>query len=129
MALSCFYCDTLVDKLRQQTTSESDKLALGAVANEVYTDGVRRLFLWASILEQEKIFEQAFYFAEKSKSSVLLKLFRFRSQIFAGIPPTLLGREKITYSRYCHYVHKSWPNTFSSEEKNTKRTSFGLIEL
>lgn len=34
-------CDTLIDKIRQQTTYESDKIALGAVANDVYAAGVR----------------------------------------------------------------------------------------
>ena len=33
--------DTLIDKLRQQITSEADKLSLGIIASEVYGDGVR----------------------------------------------------------------------------------------
>jgi tetratricopeptide (TPR) repeat protein len=118
MALNLLHiCDTLVDKLRQQTTSESDKLALGVVANEVYTDGVRLAYsAGINSLSKKKYFEQAFYFAEKSKSAV-----RFGSQIICRYPSCFVRGRKITQVSNCFMYAKAGPNTFRSRGKKPAR--------
>ncbi|HEY0771343.1 MAG TPA: tetratricopeptide repeat protein, partial [Sphingobacteriaceae bacterium] len=88
-------CDTLIDRLRQRSTNESDKLALGAIASEVYADGVRTAYeAAAGALKKKPLREQAFYFAEKSKSAVLLEaISESDAKSFAGIPKNLLEEE------------------------------------
>jgi tetratricopeptide (TPR) repeat protein len=64
------YCDSLIDKLRQQSTNESDKIGLGVIANEVYTDGVRIAFETSQNAVRKKPYlDLAFYFAEKNNNS------------------------------------------------------------
>ncbi len=89
-------CDALIDRLRHQSTNESDKLALGAIATEVYEDGVRIAHEAALTAWKKQPFrELAFYFAAKSKSAVLLEAISDSdAKAFAGIPPALLDEEK-----------------------------------
>jgi CHAT domain-containing protein/Tfp pilus assembly protein PilF len=90
------YCDSLIDKLRQHSTNESDKIALGVIANEVYADGVRIATETAfNSVRKKPYLELAFYFAEKSKSAVLLEsISDANAKSFAGIPPSLMEEEK-----------------------------------
>ena len=89
-------CDQLIDRLRQQTSNENDKLTLGAIANEVYGDGVRIAYQIAeNSLAKKTYLHQAFYFSEKSKSAVLLEAISdSQAKSFAGIPPALIDEEK-----------------------------------
>ena len=101
LALQCLYtCDSLVDNIRNQHADESDKLTLGTVANEVYEDGVRIAVLFSeNVLDAQPYLEQAFYFTEKSKASVLLSsLVDAQAKSFANIPAELLEEEKNTKS-------------------------------
>jgi tetratricopeptide (TPR) repeat protein len=67
-------CDTLIDNIRQQISNENDKILLGAIANDVYAAGVRVAHETAQVAASKKRwYELAFYFAEKSKSAVLLE--------------------------------------------------------
>jgi CHAT domain-containing protein/Tfp pilus assembly protein PilF len=96
-ALSCLYsCDTLIDNIRHHSTDESDKIALGEQAIEVYEDGVRLAHILSEITLDVKHFrEVAFYFAEKSKSAVLQEsIADANAKSFAGIPSSLLDEEK-----------------------------------
>lgn len=97
LALRCLYtCDSLIDNIRNRQAEESDKLALGTLANEVYEDGVRiALRLSENVLTPTRYAEEAFYFAEKSKASVLLAaIAEARAKSFAGIPAALLEQER-----------------------------------
>ncbi|MFM7856523.1 MAG: CHAT domain-containing protein [Flammeovirgaceae bacterium] len=96
-ALSALYsCDSLIDNIRQHSTDEEDKLALGALANEVYEDGVRIAYTISEmVLTSPKYLQGAFYFAEKSKSAVLQEsIADAQAKLYAGIPPDLLEQEK-----------------------------------
>lgn len=99
-------CDTLIEKLRQQINNESDKIALGAMANEVYTHGVRVAHaLTENAWKKKEYRELAFYFAEKSKSAVLLDAISdAKAKSFAGIPDQLLEEEKYlkALKTYCN---------------------------
>ncbi|MDA3954743.1 MAG: CHAT domain-containing protein [Bacteroidales bacterium] len=90
-------CDTLINLVRQEITTKSDKLALGELATEVYQGAIDVCY---KLIEQgdKKYVSQfkdlAFYFSEKNKSSVLLEaLAGAEAQKFAGIPDTLLQKE------------------------------------
>lgn len=88
-------CDTLIDNIRYSSSNENDKLEIGASANDVHEGGVR---IAQSISEMtihgSRYRELAFYFAEKSKSAVLLEsIADSEAKSFAGIPPEVLETE------------------------------------
>ncbi|HEY3403924.1 MAG TPA: CHAT domain-containing tetratricopeptide repeat protein [Ohtaekwangia sp.] len=121
-------CDTLIDKLRQQITNESDKIMLGAIANEVYADGVRIAFEAEQVAFKKKPYaELAFYFAEKSKSAVLLEAISdANAKSFAGIPNELLEEEKNLKSAIALCAQKLAQKPSGDEEKYLRETSFNL---
>lgn len=121
-------CDSLIDKLRQQTTNESDKIALGAIANEVYADGVRISNEAGKVaLRKKHYFELAFYFAEKSKSAVLLDAIAdAEAKSFSGIPVELLEEEKSLKASITLCNQKLAQKPPAEEEKYLRETSFNL---
>jgi CHAT domain-containing protein/tetratricopeptide (TPR) repeat protein len=89
-------CDTLIDQLRQRIANESDKIALGTVGNEVYSSGARLSHEIAEVTIKKKRWnELSFYFAERSKSAVLLEAISdVNAKSFAGIPGDLIEEER-----------------------------------
>ncbi|MCB0505326.1 MAG: CHAT domain-containing protein [Cyclobacteriaceae bacterium] len=88
--------DQLIDKIRQFRTSEADKIALGNTASDVYESAIRVSLGMAGVKWKPMPYrERAFYFAEKSKSAVLLEAIAdANAQSFAGIPDEMLAKEK-----------------------------------
>ena len=121
-------CDTLIDLLRQQSTNESDKIQLGVIANEVYGDGVRVAHEAAmNSLKKKSYLETAFYFAEKSKSAVLLEAIAdANAKSFAGIPAELLEEERSLKSAIALTAQKLAQKPSAEEEKYLRETSFNL---
>jgi CHAT domain-containing protein/tetratricopeptide (TPR) repeat protein len=122
-------CDQLIDKLRQQATNESDKIALGAIANEVYADGVRISYLLSEVAfkKRKDYREQCFYFAEKSKSAVLLDaISETNAKSFAGVPDKLLEEEKTLKSSIALVAQKLAQKPSEQEEKQLRETAFRL---
>jgi CHAT domain-containing protein/Tfp pilus assembly protein PilF len=121
-------CDTLIDLLRQQSTNESDKIQLGVIANEVYGDGVRVAHEAAmNSFKKKSYLETAFYFAEKSKSAVLLEAIAdANAKSFAGIPPELLEEERGLKSAIALTAQKLAQKPSAEEEKYLRETSFNL---
>src|SRR6185436_4251891 len=92
-SLQCLqYCDSLIDDIRHQSTDAADKIALGSLANEVYEDGVRvSQAISEMTVDYKKYRTMAFYFAEKSKSAVLLEsIAEAEAKSFAGLPAEVL---------------------------------------
>src|SRR5690606_39939398 len=116
-------CDALIDDLRQQSRNESDKLALGMVATEVYEDGVRIAHEAALVAWKKRPYQElAFYFAEKSKSAVLLEAISDTdAKSFAGIPPELLEEERALKSAIA-LTAQSLAQRPSAEEEDRKST-------
>jgi len=125
---SLHICDTLIDKLRQQITNEGDKLALGVAANDVYADGVRIAYnAGINALNRKQYFEEAFYFAEKSKSAVLLEAISdSEAKSFAGIPASMLEEEKELKSAIAMCNQKLAQKPATEEERYLRETSFAL---
>lgn len=121
-------CDSLIDRLRQHSSNESDKIALGAIASEVYADGVRTAYeAAAGALKKKPLLEQAFYFAEKSKSAVLLEaISESDAKSFAGIPQNFLEEEKGLKSAIALTAQKLAQKPSPEEEKYLRETLFGL---
>jgi CHAT domain-containing protein/predicted negative regulator of RcsB-dependent stress response len=121
-------CDSLIDKLRQQSTNESDKIGLGIIANEVYADGVR-IAVEASqnAVKKKSFLEMAFYFAEKSKSAVLLEAISdTEAKSFAGIPASLMEEEKNLKSAIALTAQKLSQKPDAEEERKLRETSYAL---
>lgn len=89
-------CDILIDNLRQHITNESDKISLGIIAADVYGTGVRLAYGTGEVAaNKHKWNALAYYFAEKSKSAVLLEAIAdVNAKSFAGIPDPLLEEER-----------------------------------
>lgn len=121
-------CDTLIDKLRQQTTSENDKISLGVTANEVYADGVRMAVEAADVVLHKQVYrELAFYFAEKSKSAVLQEaITEANAKAFAGIPAALLEEEKDLKASIAQCAQKLALKPEAAEEKRLREALFTL---
>ncbi|MBT1690578.1 CHAT domain-containing tetratricopeptide repeat protein [Dawidia soli] len=121
-------CDTLIDKLRQQTTRENDKISLGVTANEVYADGVRMAVEAADVALHKQVYrELAFYFAEKSKSAVLQEaITEANAKAFAGIPAVLLEDEKELKASIAQCAQKLALKPEAAEEKRLREALFTL---
>ena len=121
-------CDSLIDMLRHQTAHESDKLTLGAMASEVFSDGVR--IAWEAGLNavrKSSYFEKAFYFAEKSKGAVLLEsISDTDAKSFAGIPEDLLEEEKEIKSALTLNAQKLSQKPSAEEEAVLRENTFNL---
>jgi len=92
-------CDTLISQVRKEMKTKSDKLALGEQGSEVYKGAINVCINLSAVSSSDSVSyynEQAFYFSEKNKSSVLLEaLAGAEAQKFAGIPDSLLNKEHI----------------------------------
>ncbi len=119
-------CDTLIDNIRHHSENENDKIELGALANEIYEDGVRIAFSISEMTIHSKTYRQtAFYFAEKSKSAVLQEsIADAQAQSFAGIPDELLEDEKNKKSTIALLVQKLSEKPGADEEKRLRGLLF-----
>ena len=119
-------CDTLIDDIRHHSENESDKIELGALANEVYEDGVRIAFAISEMTVHSRLYREiAFYFAEKSKSAVLQEsIADAQAKSFAGIPNDLLEDEKNKKSTIALLVQKLSEKPGTDEEKRLRGLLF-----
>ena len=90
--------DTLITKVRQNISTKSDKLALGKQASRIYKGAINVCIDLAKssndIITAIEYQEQAFYFSEKNKSSVLLEALASSEALkFARLPNNLLDLE------------------------------------
>ena len=118
----------MIDDIRHQSTDEQDKLALGNIATEVYEVGVRVAHtIGENSISPRAYFEKAFYFAEKSKSSVLLEsIAETQAKSFAGIPQELLDQELKIKSSIAELVQKLTQKPAEQEEKEIREKLFVL---
>lgn len=122
-------CDSLIDLLRQRATNEADKISLGAIANEVYGDGVRIAYTLSDVsLRDRKAYrELSFYFAEKSKSAVLQEAISdTNAKSFANIPNELLEEEKNLKASIALIAQKLAQKPEAGEEKYLREAIFSL---
>jgi CHAT domain-containing protein/Tfp pilus assembly protein PilF len=129
LALSGLYsCDTLIDDIRHHSTDESDKIALGEQASEVYVDGVRIAQAMSEVtIDSRQYKEVAFYFAEKSKSAVLQEsIADANAKSFAGIPQALVEEEKNIKSTITFLSQKLSQKPSEEEEKYLRESLFNL---
>lgn len=121
-------CDTLIDRLRQHISNESDKISLGAIANDVYANGVRMAFETGEVAFKKKSwYALSFFFAEKSKSAVLLEAISdVNAKSFARIPDELLQQERSLKAAIALTAQKLAQKPTEQEEKALRETAFKL---
>jgi tetratricopeptide (TPR) repeat protein len=121
-------CDTLIDRLRQHISNESDKISLGAIANDVYANGVRMAFETGEVAFKKKTwYALSFFFAEKSKSAVLLEAISdVNAKSFARIPDELLQQERSLKAAIALTAQKLAQKPTEQEEKQLRETAFML---
>jgi CHAT domain-containing protein len=127
LALSSLHsCDTLIDDIRYHSSDENDKLELGSSAGEVYAIGVRLAFAMSQMsIDFKKYREEAFYFAEKSKSAVLQEsIADAEAKSFAGIPASLLDDENRLKSIIALLSQKLSDKPAAEEEKKLRSDLF-----
>jgi len=115
-ALNSFLsCDSLVTIMRTTTTSEKDKIALGEITAEIYEHAITTCMVIYSKTKKKNYNELAFYFSERNKSGTLLQaLADSKAKEFAGIPDSLLDKEKSLRMQITYY-----------EEQLAKLSDFG----
>jgi CHAT domain-containing protein len=129
LSLSCLQvADTLVDLVRQNSRDESDKIALGVLASEVYERGVRIAHTLSEVTARKAYYrELAFYFAEKSKAAVLLEsIADANAKSFAGIPAELVEQEKTLKADIALYSQKLAQKPDPQQEAAWRKTLFDL---
>lgn len=121
-------CDTLIDRLRQHIANESDKLSLGAIAADVYGTAVRLSYEAAEVaVSKKKWYALAFYFAEKSKSAVLLEAITdFNAKSFARIPEELLDEERQLKASIASTAQLLAQKPSESQESTLRERAFQL---
>ncbi len=119
-------CDSIIDDIRHHSSDEGDKLALGESANEVYEDGVRIAEAISIMTIKSDHYRQfAFYFAEKSKSAVLLEsIADVQAKSFAGIPDGLIEEEKTLKSTITLLSQKLALKPSPEEERTLREQLF-----
>lgn len=121
-------CDSLIDNIRQLRTNESDKLALGRTASQVYETGVALGYSMADAsAKKAQYYDISFYFAEKSKSAVLLEAISdTRAKSFAKIPAELLEKETTLKSNIAFYEQQIADQSEKLDKAELRNVLFGL---
>ncbi|EAY29271.1 CHAT domain-containing tetratricopeptide repeat protein [Microscilla marina] len=121
-------CDDLLEKVRRLRTNQSDKIALGKIGSEIYEDGIRISMAMSEVsLRKKHYFQKAFYFAEKSKSAVLLDAITDTdAKQFAGIPPKLLAQEKQLKADISYYEQQLAAGLETAKEKVFREKLFAF---
>lgn len=90
-----FYCDTIINRARQNRITQSDKINLAKFSVEIYEGAISTCYNLYEKTKNISYLENAFYFIEKNKAGVLLEaLASSEAQQFSGIPDSLLEKEK-----------------------------------
>ena len=105
----------VINKLRSSYKAEGSKIFLAEKATIIFDKAISTALKLYEITQNNKYKEQAFVFAEKAKSSILLaSLQDLRAKRFAGIPDSLLEAErdlKIDLTFYDTQIQKELDKT------------------
>lgn len=90
------FCNTLFESIQRTQPDESDKLALSTLSHSIYQDAVRVSMELADVsIKKKSFYTKAFYYAENSRSSLLLDAIQdAKAKNFAGLPQEVLEKEK-----------------------------------
>ncbi|MEO9872600.1 MAG: CHAT domain-containing protein [Ekhidna sp.] len=116
--------DSLLTDLRSTITSQDDEIDFNTLFESTYTGGIRVAHRLYQKTREPYYIEQAFFFAEKSKSSVLFNsLLRREKMSFSGIPDSLIALEQSLKSSILFYKNKLINKAILTSEKIQKYES------
>jgi len=133
-------CDTLITQVRNQITTESDKISLGEQANLIYNQAIELSYkLYENTLDLDKkmVMKQlCFTFSEKSKNRIMLDaIAQKNASAKAQIPDSLIEKESNSLTQISDYqnaVSEELDSALIIEYKNElfdlKREHENLIE-
>ncbi len=123
--------DQLIAKIRQLRPNKEDKIALGAIASEVYEDAIRICLALEEVSLNKNFFaEKAFYFSERSKAAVLLSTISdTQAKNFANIPRDLLEQEQALRGEITYYEQELAKGPDPTKEKEFRAKLFELNRL
>ena len=111
----------LIDKARSGYLSIESKLLLAESEGSIYEMGIMCSHTLYSLTQQTEYIEQAFYFAEKGKSSVLLDaLNEEKAKSFAEIPDSLLQKEQNFKRELAFYKEKIYEEGLKTQPDSLK---------
>jgi|GEM_PF-800854 len=86
---------SLVDDVRKQYSADASKFHLAEKSKSIYANACRLALALYAATNDPSYNEQAFLIADRSKANIILeKLFDGEAKYYAGIPDSLLQREK-----------------------------------
>jgi CHAT domain-containing protein len=124
-------CDTIIDRVKRSAGNKSDKMNMAKISTDLYKGIVNTCIDLANVSgsksEKSKYLELAFMYSEKNKASVLLEaLAGAEAQKFAGIPDSLLTKEKNLQIDISYYKKLLAETTDEAEETDYLNKLFAL---
>ncbi len=111
----------LIDKIRTSYQTEESKLFLTKNVRSTYLNTIKNSLLLYDTLKDEKYKKQAFEYAEKSKSSILLASVRdVEAKLSGGIPDSLQKLEKEIKSKIVVYDNHIYEEKLKSNPNHQK---------
>lgn len=111
----------VIHQIRQGYLSVESKLYLSDKESQVYSKGLDCAERLYSVTGQYQYLEEAFYFAEQSKSSVLLGvLSEEKAKKFAGIPDSLIEKESRLKREIAFYNEKVYEESIQLKPDQVK---------
>jgi CHAT domain-containing protein len=97
--------DEIIDKMRSQLHTDNDQLLISKLTSEIYGKALSTCFEATTAKNvEEQIYEDAFYFAEKNRASLLKKQTQ-ESLVLAQVPENLRKLD-INYSSLLDYYQR-----------------------
>jgi len=110
---------THVDNLRRSYKSKGSMLKLSESVSKILTEAVRIAYLTYEVTNNHKYLEDAFYFAEKNRSNVLVEaILESRSQTYSGILDQLINKEKEIRLKLQECEQQLQNERFKKEKRN-----------
>ncbi len=124
-SIECFeICDTLIQKVRQNSVNQQDKLQISALADQIYESAIA-VCMQANegAFSKKNYKEKAFYFSEKSKASALLEaIAETKAKSFAGIPADVLVKEEDLKANITFYEQQVATSSSASNKEQDFET-------
>lgn len=119
--------DSLINKKRRTVTLRNDKIYLGRLASEIYEKAAGITLELYRLSGNRKYTEEAFYFSEKNKFSVLLESLSEQDGLkYGGIPDSLLFIEHFLKTELNNITNKISEAQDSTEEAELRDKLFTL---
>lgn len=96
--------DRYIKQLRKGVKDKNDRLLVGRILNSIPVYGIKTCELLYQKTRDRKYLEEAFYFAERNKASLLISsLAEAKAKKFGNIPASLLKEELLLRKKHAFY--------------------------